>query len=137
MKIFRIFLIIVPFVFKTQTLPADYKKLYARMTNYNWDTTSGIEIADEKDAVQKALASHAIMFSTYEVTSVTIGGKEMKGEPENFSPRRYIGIDRVYTRDEVVQSRGGEQARGRDGAGGRGGGGRGAGGGRGGLGVGQ
>ena len=79
-------------------------KLYARFTDYSWRAGAPVEIADEADAVAKAASHRAIVFTTFEQTSVTINGKEMKGEPENISPRRYVGIDKVYTRDEVIQS---------------------------------
>lgn len=63
---------------------------------------SNIEVADEAEAVQKTLAQHCIAFNTYDVTSVTLNGKELRGEPENLSGRRYVGIDRLYTRAEVI-----------------------------------
>jgi len=63
---------------------------------------SNIEVTDEADAVQKTLAQRCIAFNTYDVTSVTLNGQELKGEPENRSGRRYVGIDRLYTRDEVI-----------------------------------
>lgn len=77
-------------------------KHFAALTASGFNRGPTVEIANEKDAVQKALASHAIAFSTYDVTTVTLNGKEMKGEPENYSKRRYVGIDQLYTRDEVI-----------------------------------
>ncbi len=90
------------------------KSTYIAITDYNFRSSRGTPVTDERDAVQKALAAHGISFQTYEVSSVTLGGKELKGEPENFSPRRWVGIDRVYTRDEVIQSMKDDMARERD-----------------------
>ena len=80
------------------------KKTYAAITDYNFSTKMGTPVADEQDAVQKTLASRGISFRMYEVSSVMIGGKELKGEPENYSASCWVGIDRIYTRDEVIQS---------------------------------
>lgn len=77
-------------------------KHFAALTASGFNRGPTVEIADEKDAVQKALAQHAIAFSTFDVTTVTLSGKEMKGDPENYSKRRYVGIDQLYTRDEVI-----------------------------------
>lgn len=79
------------------------KKLYASI-DYGARTSMGTPVTGEKDAVEKAQASGGISFRLYEVTSVTVGGKELKGDPENFSPTCWVGIERVYTRDDVVQS---------------------------------
>lgn len=80
------------------------KTTYAAITDYNFRTSQGTPVSDEQDAVQKALAAHGISFQIYEVASVSVGGKELKGDPENFTPRCWVGIDRVYTRDEVIKS---------------------------------
>lgn len=78
-------------------------KLYAEFTNSSWRVSErNFEIQDEQEAVQRALQTRAICFRIYEITSVNVGGKELKGDPENFSARRYVGMDRVYTRDEVI-----------------------------------
>ncbi len=79
-------------------------KTYARFTDYSWRTSAPVEVTSELETLQHATARHAILFTTFDQTSVTINGKEMKGEPENISPRRYVGIDKVYTRDEVIQA---------------------------------
>jgi hypothetical protein len=77
-------------------------KTFARLTNGNWDNGGTIEVANESDAVAQALARHAICFTTFDVTSVTLNGQEMNGAPQNVTPRRYIGVDRIYTTAEVV-----------------------------------
>jgi hypothetical protein len=80
-------------------------KTYVRPENWNsFIDKTPQEVKDEAEAVQVALARHAVCFRTYEISSVTFNGKELKGEPENFSPRRYVGVDKLYTRDEVAAS---------------------------------
>ncbi len=79
-------------------------KTFAQFTDYSWRTSAPVEITSEAEALQHATARRAILFTTFDQTSVTINGKEMTGEPENRSARRYVGIDKVYTRDEVIQS---------------------------------
>ena len=79
------------------------KKLFAEFTGRSWCVSEkDFEIRSEQEAVQHALQISAILFNTYEVTTVTLGGKELKGEPDNFSNRRYVGINKIYTRDEVI-----------------------------------
>jgi hypothetical protein len=80
------------------------KTTYIAITDYNFRTSAGTPVTDEQDAVQKTLAARGISFKTYDVSSVNVGGKELKGDPENYSPTRWVGIDRIYTRDEVIQS---------------------------------
>jgi hypothetical protein len=87
------------------------KTTYAAITDYNFRTSQGTPVTDEQDAVQKTLAAHGISFQIYEVASVNVGGKELKGDPENFTPRCWVGIDRLYTRDEVIKSMEDDMAR--------------------------
>jgi hypothetical protein len=81
------------------------RTIYAAITDANWRSDrQGIPVADEQEAVQKTLAARGICFQTFEAVSVTVNGKEFKGDAENYSARRFVGIDRLYTRDEVIQS---------------------------------
>lgn len=77
------------------------KQTYASITNPDFRAGEGVLVADERDAVQKTLSARGIYFRTYEVTSVVLDGQELKGKPENYSGRRFVGIERTYTRDEV------------------------------------
>lgn len=81
------------------------KQLYAFITDYNWDVSrTPVPVTDDFDAAQKTLAARGICFNTCEITTVELDGQTLKGKPENYSARRYVGIDRLYTRDEVIQS---------------------------------
>jgi hypothetical protein len=81
------------------------KQLYAVITKSDWmQSREALAVTDDADAAQKTLAAHGICFNTYEQTTIEMGGKEFKGDPENRSARRYVGIDRLYTRDEVIRS---------------------------------
>jgi hypothetical protein len=81
----------------------DIKK-FAYFTDSNWtQSREPVEIKDEKDAVQIALQNHAICFTLFDVPIVTLNGQEFKGEPQDFTGRRYVGFERLYTRDEVIQ----------------------------------
>ena len=77
-------------------------KLYVLITNYRYDTLSPVEINDEQEAMQCCLDSHGAFFRTYEVTIVELGGKQLKGEPENYSERCFVNVDRLYTIDDVI-----------------------------------
>src|SRR3954462_5242950 len=87
------------------------KTTYPAITDPNCRASEGTPVTDEQDAVQKTLAAHGISFQIYEVASVNVGGKELKGDPENFTPRCWVGIDRLYTRDEVIKSMEDDMAR--------------------------
>jgi len=81
------------------------RKTFAQFTNRNWDVRErNVEITSEQDAVDHALKTGSIVFNTYDVATVMAGGRELKGSPENFSQRRYVGVDKIYTRDEVIQA---------------------------------
>lgn len=79
-------------------------KNFAYFTDSNWtQNQEPVEIKDEADAVQMALKNNAICFTMFEVPVVTLNGQELRGEPQNNTGRRYVGFDRLYTRDEVIQ----------------------------------
>jgi hypothetical protein len=78
---------------------------YAVLTYADWHTDrNAIPVSDEQNAVQKALDVGCIAFSTYETTIIELEGEEFKGTPKNRSSRRYVGIDRLYSRDEMFQA---------------------------------
>jgi hypothetical protein len=79
------------------------KKLYAAI-DYGVRQSTGTPVSDEKDAIEKTMSTGGISFRLYETTTVTVGGKELKGDPENFSPTCWVGVERVYSRDDIVQS---------------------------------
>ena len=82
------------------------KQAYAIITDGNFrQARDGFPIQSEREAVEKTLAAHGIYFHTYEITSVEINGKVLKSDPENRSPRNFVGISRVYTRDEAIEER--------------------------------
>ena len=81
------------------------KQLYAFITDYNWTVSrTPVPVTDDFDAAQKTLAARGICFNTCEITTVELDGQTLKGKPENYSARRYVGVDKLYTRDEVIQS---------------------------------
>jgi hypothetical protein len=84
------------------------KKLLASFTNADWRRAGDdIEVQDDLDAAKAALKIRAICFNTYEIETVTIDGKELKGDPENISKRRYVGIDKIYTKaNSIVEQSG-------------------------------
>ncbi|MDE1152993.1 MAG: hypothetical protein PW788_10695 [Micavibrio sp.] len=80
------------------------RKTFAQFTNRSWDVRErNVEIKSEQDAVDHALKTGSIVFNTYDVATVMAGGQELKGAPENFSARRYVGVDKIYTRDQVIK----------------------------------
>ncbi len=78
--------------------------LIAQFYNASFDRRGREEVADEQDAVRKGLHRHACLFETFEQTSVDINGKILTGEPQNLSGRRFIGIDTLYTVQDVIAS---------------------------------
>lgn len=78
------------------------RKTFASFTNRDWRTSGTEPVIDEQDAVKKALASGALCFTTYDMASVTLNGQELNGAPENFSARRYVGIEKIYTKADVL-----------------------------------
>jgi hypothetical protein len=81
------------------------KQLHAFITSGSWDMSrTPVPVDDDFDAAQKTLAARGICFNTCEITTVELDGQTLKGKPENYSARRYVGIDRLFTRDEVIQS---------------------------------
>jgi hypothetical protein len=78
-------------------------KTFAAFNNWNHSIdTTPVEIKHEADAVQEALHRSALYFITYDVQSIDIGGKTLTGEPENVSPRCFVNVDDVYSKDDVV-----------------------------------
>jgi len=81
------------------------KKLFVTVISSDFRISGPpIEIKDEPEAVQQTLQMRGVCFNTFEMESVTLNGKELWGEPENHSKRRYVGIDKIYSRDEVIAS---------------------------------
>lgn len=74
---------------------------YAAITARGFSRGPTVEITDEQDAVAKT-RKHGICFLTFERECTVVNGKELLGEPQNYSERRYVGLDRLYTRDEVI-----------------------------------
>jgi hypothetical protein len=80
------------------------KQLYVLITRTGWLTArEGVPVKSEQDALEKTRAARGICFSTYEASSVTLNGKTFTGQAENHSPRRYVGIDKIYTREEALE----------------------------------
>jgi hypothetical protein len=77
------------------------RQTYASITNADFRAGGDVPVASEQEAVQKTLAARGIYFRTYEVAAVVLDGQELKGKPENYSGRRFVDIERTYTREEV------------------------------------
>lgn len=64
-----------------------------------------ILFTNEEDAVDRALQTRALYFQTYEGEYLKVFEDYfVANHPENYSARRYVGVDKIYTRDEAIRS---------------------------------
>lgn len=84
-------------------MASGYKKHFATFTYPGFQRGMTVDIKDEDEAVMMALKQGAMAFRTHEAISVTIDGKEKRSPGQNYSGTRYVGIDRVFTRDQVLE----------------------------------
>ena len=78
------------------------RKQFARFTNYRGDTTPAYEIPDEAAAVKHALHTGAMFFTMHDVESVVINDRELKSDPFNQSGKRYTGIHKISSVEDVL-----------------------------------
>ena len=78
------------------------KKLVAEFYNAHFNRVTKTEVSDEHDAIRIGLHQRHYFFNTYEQVSLDLDGQTLTGKPENYSGRRFLGVDRLYTRDEVI-----------------------------------
>ncbi|MCB9990438.1 MAG: hypothetical protein H6867_03530 [Rhodospirillales bacterium] len=77
-------------------------KLFMTPYGRSWRTQEAVEITDEQDAVGKCINSGAIAFTTHEVSIAVVDGEELRGKPRNLSPRRFVGIDKIYSPQDRI-----------------------------------
>lgn len=80
----------------------EQKKLFVITFGQCWDRDDPVEIKDEQEAIDHSTKTGAIAFQTYEVPFANVGGKDLTGDPENYSKRHYAGVDKIYTNQEVI-----------------------------------
>jgi hypothetical protein len=78
------------------------KTLIAQFYSASFDRNGALEVASEQDAVQQSLAQNAFFFETHEIASLSFKGKRLNSDPDNFSGRRFVGIEKLYTKEEVI-----------------------------------
>lgn len=78
------------------------KKLMAKLYNFQCDPCGEIEIQNIDDVLKETDQKPVFRFKTYELPVAEIEGKELKGDPENFSGWHYPDIRKVYTLAEVI-----------------------------------
>lgn len=61
-----------------------------------------LPVQNDGEAVKFCLENEGFYFETYEVSSVTIEGKEFRADPESHSERNYVGISRVYNAADLI-----------------------------------
>lgn len=80
-------------------------QLYAQYTDQNYGNGETIVVSDLQDAVHFGLVTGAPRFKMFEQTVAEIDGETLKGEPKNHSANIYLGVDQVYSRDQVIDIR--------------------------------
>ncbi len=71
------------------------KTLYACFSARNRSLGAPVPVASERDAVWMGMGLDATNFTTFEIASAAQG-------PENFSGRRFLNVDRLYTSADVI-----------------------------------
>jgi hypothetical protein len=91
------------------------KKLFAK---FEWDdyrndgdTNIVSEVHDLADAAKFGTQKRADFFTTYEIATVTVGGKTFSGDRDDKPGRHYLQQAKVYTAAEVLHETGATLAR--------------------------
>lgn len=77
-------------------------KLYAAYAEQDYSNGDVLEVADFEDAVHHGLVIGAPRFKTYETTVVEVDGEVLEGQPKKNSEFVYLGVDQVFSLDDVI-----------------------------------
>lgn len=85
-------------------------QLYAQYSSANFGRGTTEAVADLQDAVNKGLEIGSPRFKTFERAFVEIDGEVLEGKPKNPSADIYLGVNKLYSRDEVIAAQRAEVA---------------------------